>query len=691
MTSSRQDASDTSRPLWTVWSFVLVLSFALLAWWHSFEGALILDDFPWIVENRSIQPPTSVREILLNPRPLLNATLAANYAVCGPAIFDYHVVNLAIHALAALALFGVLRRTLRRSQVAESVAARADPIALLCALLWFIHPLQTQAVTYIVQRSESMMGLFLLLTLYLAIVAFESGRPGWRVAAVVACVLGMLSKPTMVVAPLVVLLYDRCFYAGGFKEALRRRWGFHAALWATCAIPVALAVGFPDTERSASVANPLFTPVQYAMTQPGVLLHYLRLVVWPSDLCLAHDWPLARATAAVIVPGLVIVALLALTAWALVRRPALGFLGAFFFLILAPTSSVLPIADLCAEHRMYLPLAAAIALTVVAAWMLIDWLISSPSSAVRRPSSVAVRLSAILIVLLAVAALTIRTRARNVEYQSETGMWTSALRCYPRSVFIRNNLSAAWERKGDRAQAESVLREALDIDPRSPITHYNLGTLLAFQNRHEEAMAHFRAAVENSPTLWLADLNLGVACDQVGRFEEANEHYREALRKMSPRAPQYQPTLVWIANNCARLGRPAEAAEGLRRALEIRETPFALNRFAWLLATTKDAALRNPVEAVRLAERAREIAGPWDVPSLRTLARAFAEAGRWAEAVGAAEEAQRLASQAGIARLQSEIDGELAAYRAGRVAPANAPPLSPVRAPEGSGRPADSR
>ena len=689
MTSSRQDASDTSRPLWTVWSFVLILSFALLAWWHSFEGALILDDFPWIVENRSIQPPTTVREILLNPRPLLNATLAANYAVCGPAIFDYHVVNLAIHALAALALFGVLRRTLRRPQVAESVAARADPVALLCALLWFIHPLQTQAVTYIVQRSESMMGLFFLLTLYLSIRAFESGRPGWRTAAVAACVLGMLSKPTMVVAPLVVLLYDRCFHAGSFMEALRRRWGFHAALWATCAIPIALAVGFPDTERSASIANPLFTPLQYAMTQPGVLLHYLRLVVWPSDLCLAYDWPIARATAAVIVPGLVLVALLALTAWALLRRPALGFPGAFFFLILAPTSSVLPIADLCAEHRMYLPLAAALALVVVTLWSLTDRLLRSPAS--RPRSAVLIRLSALLLVLFAVAALTLRTRARNVEYQSETGMWTSALRCYPRSVFIRNNLGAAWERKGDRAQAESVLREALDIDPRSPITHYNLGTLLAFQNRHEEAMAHFRAAVENSPTLWLADLNLGVACDQVGRFEEANEHYRDALRKMPARAPQYQPTLVWIANNCARLGRPAEAAEGLRRALEIRETPFALNRFAWLLATTKDPALRNPSEAVRLAERAREIAGPWDVPSLRSLARALAEAGRWPEAVRAAEEARGLASQAGIARLQAEIDSELAAYRAGRVAPANAPPLSPAAAPEGSGRPADSK
>lgn len=693
MTSPRQDAGETARPLWTVWSFLLILAFALLAWWHSFEGALVLDDFPWIVENRSIQPPTSLKEILLNPRPLVNASLAANYAVCGPAIFDYHVVNLAIHVLAALALFGVLRRTLRRPQLPDAVVPRADPIALLCALLWFVHPLQTQSVTYIVQRSESMMGLFLLLTLYFSLRAFESNRPAWRVAAVVACVLGMLSKPTMVVAPLLVLLYDRCFHAGTFRETLRLRWRFHAVLWITCAVPFALMSAFPDAERSASLSNPLFTPVQYLFTQPGVILHYLRLAVWPSDLCLAHDWPVARTLAAVIVPGLLTVALLAFTAWALLRRPALGFLGAFFFLILAPTSSILPIADACAEHRMYLPLAAVVTLIIVGLWLLLTRLVppSPAAPSPRRPASVAVRLAAVLLVLLILSALVLRTRARNVEYQSETGIWTSALRSYPQSVFIRNNLATAWERAGDTGKAEAVLREAIQIDPTSPVSHYNLGTLLAFRGHTEEAMQHFRAAIENSPTLWLADLNLGVACDQLERFSEAITHYRDALRKMPPRTPQYQPTLVWIAEDCARLGRPAEAAEALKLALGTRESPFVLNRLSWLLATTTDAALRNPAEAIRLAERARELAGPQDVPSLLTLARALAEAGRFPDALRAAEEARRLAGQSGDSPVLPRIDADVAAYRAGLIPPIPAPGRSPAAAPPGTGRPADSK
>jgi tetratricopeptide (TPR) repeat protein len=700
MAQPRQDPADASRPLWTVWSVVLLLAFALLAWWHSFEGALILDDFPWIVENRSIQPPTDLKEILLNPRPLLNLTLAANYAVCGPAIFDYHVVNLAIHLLAALALFGVLRHTLRRPQLPAALAARADPLALLCALLWFVHPLQTQAVTYIVQRSESMMGLLLLLTLYGSLRAFESGRTAWRVAAVAACVLGMLAKPTMVVAPLIILLYDRCFHAGAFREALRVRWPFHAALWATCAIPFALAFAFPDAERSASLANPLFTPLQYALTQPGVLLHYLRLVLWPSELCLAHDWPIARTTASVLIPGLIIVALLALTAWALLRRPALGFLGAFFFLILAPTSSILPIADACAEHRMYLPLAAVITLLLAALWLLLDRCLRgappapAPSPVPGPRSAVLLRLSALLLILLAVAGLTLRTRARNAEYQSESALWLSALRSYPRSVFIRNNLSAACLRVDDSAAAERFLREALFIDPRSPITHYNLGTLCAVQGRLDEASAHFRAALDNCPSLWLADLNLGVACDQIGQFEQANTHYRAALLKMPPRAPQFAATLTWIAANSARLGRPAEAAADLRRALALRETPYALNHLAWLTATATDPALRNPGEAVRLAARARDLTGGSDVPTLRTLARALAEAGRFPDALRATEDALALATPTGNARLLSEMGSERAAYAAGRLPPAtplNAPSRSPAPAPPGSARPADSK
>jgi len=515
----------------------------------------------------------------------------------------------------------------------------------------------------------------------------------------------MLSKPSMIVAPVLVWLYDGIFYAGSFREALRRRKGFYAALAATAAIPVALLLAFPDAERSAGFANPLFTPAQYALTQCGVILHYLRLVFWPSGLCLAHDWPAARALSDVLLPGLILIALLALTAWALLRRTALGFAGAAFFLLLAPTSSLAPIADPCAEHRMYLPLAAIVAAVVAGGWLLFQRLCGRvpPPGGAPRPRPRPCALAALAILLAALGTLTALTRARNAEYRSEVGMWESALRRYPRSVFIRNNLSAAILRAAERGDdptrvralfaAEATLRDALLIDPSSPLTRYNLGTLYAFMGRWTEAVAEFQVAAESSPTLWPANLNLAVALERSGAIEDANRQYDEALRRMPKDARQRSSALVWSAENCVRLGRPAEAVERLRRALDLRETPFVLNRLAWLLATTPDPAFRDTDEALRLAKRAREIAGPGDVPSLRTLARVLAESGRPGDAARAAEEALRLAGTGASASLLTELESEAAAYRNGHLpAPLTAPPTrSPASAPAESARPADSR
>ena len=172
-------------------------------------------------------------------RPVLNLSLALNYAVSGCDVRGYHVTNLAIHLAAALLLFGIVRRTLPRfrgcgggQQLAR--LQLATPLALAIALLWAVHPLQTESVTYIVQRAESLMGLFYLLTLYCFLRGAGSARAiFWYAGSVLACLLGMATKEVMVSAPLVVLLYDRTFLAGSFREAWRRRWAYYLALAAT--------------------------------------------------------------------------------------------------------------------------------------------------------------------------------------------------------------------------------------------------------------------------------------------------------------------------------------------------------------------------------------------------------------------------------------------------------------------------
>ena len=167
------------------------------------------------------------------------------------------------------------------------------------------------------------------------------------------------SKEVAAVTPLLVLWYDRAMAASSWGEMVRRRWAYYAGMAGTWVILAGLMLSHAHAYAAGGVlVVKEVTPWQYAISQPGVIVHYLRLCFWPTGLCLDYGWPVAATVSEVIPPLLLIGALLAATVWAIFRWPAWSFLGAWLFFILAPTSSVLPIRDLAFEHRMYLPLAA---------------------------------------------------------------------------------------------------------------------------------------------------------------------------------------------------------------------------------------------------------------------------------------------------------------------------------------------
>src|SRR5215469_4475262 len=354
----------------------LLTAAALAAWANSFRGPFVFDDLPAIVENATIRtlafpialaPPHTGQPA--NGRPLVNFSFAVNWALAGADVRGYHVLNLAIHALAALALFGVVRRTLQSRPLAAKFAADATPLAFALAALWMLHPLQTESVTYISQRAESLAGLCLLFTLYASIRGADSPTPmRWHALAVVTCLLGMATKEVMYASPLLVLLHDRTFIAGTFREALRRRPWFYAGLAATW-----LLLGWLVKQAGNRGATAGFglgiTPWHYLLTQCGAIIHYVRLTVWPTPLVLDYGTVTTSSLAQVWPQAALLLALFGATLIALAWYPPWGFLGAWFFLLLMPTSSVLPLAtQTVAEHRMYLPLAAIITVVVVGVW-----------------------------------------------------------------------------------------------------------------------------------------------------------------------------------------------------------------------------------------------------------------------------------------------------------------------------------
>ncbi|MGB2985536.1 MAG: glycosyltransferase family 39 protein, partial [Phycisphaerae bacterium] len=227
---------------------LLVILAGLAAYANSFSSAFVLDDVKHIDDNPRILKVFPLSKTLGGRRPVVDLSLAVNYRFGqqedrGPDPWGFHAFNLTVHLLAGLALFGVVRRTLLREPFRNSVARAAPWIALIVALIWVVHPLQTQSVTYIIQRGESLMGFFYLLTLYCVIRGADSPRgTWWYVAAVVCCTFGMGSKGVMVTAPLMVLLYDCIFISRSLVETLRRRWGLYVGLAATLIVLFACGV-----------------------------------------------------------------------------------------------------------------------------------------------------------------------------------------------------------------------------------------------------------------------------------------------------------------------------------------------------------------------------------------------------------------------------------------------------------------
>src|SRR5688572_19421994 len=328
---------------------IVLLAAGIFAYGNSLGGPFIFDDIPAIVQNPSLRQLWPPHRAMVAPpnntlagRPVVNFSFAINHALGGLDVRGYHVTNVGIHLLSALLLFALLRRTFRLPRLRERVGRDADLYAFAVALLWEVHPLLTEVVTYTSTRTEGLMALFFLLTFYCATRAFESPRPTrWYAAAVVASAVGMGCKEVMAAAPPLVYLYDALLVHGSFAAPLRRRPAFYALLAATILIVPALLFGTVamESKMGQNFGPRAVTPWQYALTQSGVIVHYLRLAAWSHPLTIDYlNWPVATSPRDVIVPLAIVLALLLATAWLLVRRRPAGFLGAWFFLILAPTS-----------------------------------------------------------------------------------------------------------------------------------------------------------------------------------------------------------------------------------------------------------------------------------------------------------------------------------------------------------------
>ena len=523
------------------------------AYLGSLGGAFLFDDLDSVPANPSIRHLSGAifprGGATVSGRPVLNVSFALNYLAGGLEPWGYHALNVAVHAAAALLLLGIIRRTLVTRAAGSRPPATALAVAFAVSLLWALHPLQTESVAYVVQRAESLMGLFYLLTLYAFIRHAEGGAAAgaWSGVAFLACLLGMGTKEAMATAPLLVVLYDRCFVSGTFSEAWRRHRALLLGLAATW-IPLALLVAGTGGRAGTAGFGSGVTWWAYLMAQLEAVPHYVRLALWPHPLVGDYGRLLPGTPAGLALGACAAVLAVTATVVGLVRAPALGFLGAWFLVTLAPSSSVVPVStEIMAEHRMYLPLAAVVALLVL-------------GLAARLPAGRAFGV-VVFVVAMALGSLTaLRCRV----YQGPFEFWSDVASKMPRNAGAWNNLGVIEAARGDALSAVGDFHRALEAAPAFATAHYNLGKALTAAGRPAEAVAELRDALDFLPSDPSVHCGLGEALELQGRHEGAAEEFRTALR-LDPGRADACFDLGGVLAEIGDLPRAAEAYAGAVR------------------------------------------------------------------------------------------------------------------------------
>lgn len=668
-----------------------MLAIALAAvYGRALKSPFFYDDNATIVENSSIvslHPIIGTREHPgpLNPapdlptsgRPLVNLSLAINYAVGGLNPFGYHLVNLVIHFLAAMLLWAIVRRTLQLLYFAGRFATSAGWLAMAVTMLWALHPLQTEAVIYATQRTELMMALFYLATLYCSLRYWVSDilrlqQAFWLMLAIPACLAGMASKEVMVSAPLIVLLFNRTFVSGSLPNALRRSWPLHVGLASTWILILVLTVNAPHS-NTAGFGLRIAAPVWW-LTQAKVFLMYLKLAIWPWPLLIHYDLPLLHTVGEAsmyLIPVLLLASATLVLLW---RNHSVGFLATWVFAILAPTSVVPIVTEIAAERRMYLPLAAIVILAIVGVYLLAQRMFakSSPSgkgqaarNSPRRGESALLRVVVPAFLLAIVFGLVDVNRLN--AYRDETTLWREVIHYQPENIVAHNNLAdllihagcsseaivetrailainpdhpgaldnlgVALSQLGRYAEAAEKLQQAVRLKPDFADAHNNLGLVFTNTGHHHEAIQEFQASLALKPNDLKSLFNLGIAFTNMGKYPEAIEQYERILRLR----PNFTDARINLGAVLSQSGKNPQAIEQFQLVLQDSPSdPNAHNNLGLLLSDSgkTDEAIRHFEQALQQGANRSDIH--------YNLAQAFRRVGRTNDAIAHYQAALKL-------------------------------------------------
>jgi len=588
--------------------FLLVVAIAI-AYSNSFGVPFLFDDSEAVIGNVSIRNIASFAWLKnfsgpVGGRPFSNLTFAASYAVGGLSPVGYHVVNLFIHILSALVIFSLLSEIFSRSDMPQRLRDAAVYLAFSCAVIWGCHPVATYTVTYISQRTEGLMSLCYLLVIYCfwKWMGPDTNRR-WPYIAIGFCFCGMMSKEGMATAPIMVLLFDRVFFSASYSSALRQRKWFYSALFASWILLLGLYFNAPGRGTGYDTA---ITTFKYAVTEGTVVLKYLGLVFYPSPLIFDYSTTVYNHLHHAWLPVIVCLGLVASSLVLLYKRPVWGLAAFWFFLLLAPTSSIIPVpGQPMGENRMYLAALGPIVIFVVLLYYY-----------GRRLTWPVVAISACVFIQLSLN--------RNFVCTSQVGLWTNEVAMLPDNARARLNLFSSLLVEGRIKDATAALDGAIALRPTWANLSIAKGDLFLRTGDSLKAEACYYFAVQNDPNNLEGMRKLGWMLQERGELAQAEHDFNQVIKWR----PTDTMSIVGLGNIALARGKPAEAMALYDKSLEIDpDSAVAHNDRGWLLMQKGDvsAAMEEFITA-----RDLDPALPKAHANVGTL---YARAGRYEEAI----------------------------------------------------------
>jgi hypothetical protein len=510
----------------------------------SFDYLKNFDEFANRPARIGSDPDYAVNAIL---RPVAYASFYLNYLLDEFKPHWFRLFNVLIHALNAVLIYALVNVLLRRSKLAAQLERGSVLfISATAALLFTAHPLATESVTYIIQRFTSLVVLFSLLSLWLYFVSFSlSSRWGGRLlrgAAVLAVVLAMQTKESAFMVPLLAVLLDSLVMGTRLRAAALRALPL---LLCMPLIPVLVLLtasaqhGGYDFHSAMNIVNSRDAPLNhwhYVVTELTVMTHYLRQLFWPMDMNLDPEWPLYESLwQGPVLLALAVLSGLLLSVWGLHRRFrgdvrfVLGLACVlWFFLTISISSGLVPLPDLVAEHRAYLP---SIGIFILMACLL-DWL-RCRCSGLRLQALPRVLVPALA--FLCIGALSWKTCIRNEVWRTRESLWEDTVSKSPGKYRTWGNLGAAYSDAGKNEKAVHCFREALKVEPRFQNGLLNLSNSLLRLNRPKEALKTTLQLInldKNATSKPPVAFTLGLSLAGVGRYDEAVSVFSDILRTM---------------------------------------------------------------------------------------------------------------------------------------------------------------